>query len=253
MPRLTQACRGAGDHADDQGRAPLPGIDRRHAFAFESVEPNASADPTQWEADDDGRGRRDAPCRGPAIRDRRLRPGVITTRTHALSPAASRADAAGVRVGLRGSRTATLRWFGRDGGVLDGVVTLLQSGDTAAKIDLVFLGDGFTRGSAGRLQRAGGSNGKRLPRRASDQGAAQRLQHPPRERHFARIRHRQVRALRDEHRHRHSDVSRRTALDSGYMATAAGNGTTAAWAPPTRRSPRGSPPTLPTTTSSSCS
>ena len=32
-----------------------------------------------------------------------------------------------------------------DGGVLGGVVTLLQSGDTAAKIDLVFLGDGFTR------------------------------------------------------------------------------------------------------------
>ena len=32
-----------------------------------------------------------------------------------------------------------------DGGVVDGVTTLLQSGDTATKIDLVFLGDGFTR------------------------------------------------------------------------------------------------------------
>jgi IgA peptidase M64 len=32
-----------------------------------------------------------------------------------------------------------------DGGVVDSVTTLLQSGDTATKIDLVFLGDGFTR------------------------------------------------------------------------------------------------------------
>ena len=31
-----------------------------------------------------------------------------------------------------------------DGGVLEGVTTLLASGDTAVKIDLVFLGDGFT-------------------------------------------------------------------------------------------------------------
>ena len=29
--------------------------------------------------------------------------------------------------------------------MVDGVTTLLQSGDTATKIDLVFLGDGFTR------------------------------------------------------------------------------------------------------------
>ncbi len=39
-----------------------------------------------------------------------------------------------------GARTATRA----DGGVLEGVTTLLNSGDTASKLDLVFLGDGFT-------------------------------------------------------------------------------------------------------------
>jgi len=36
-----------------------------------------------------------------------------------------------------------------DGGVLLGTTTLLNSGDTAQKVDLVFLGDGFTEGEQG--------------------------------------------------------------------------------------------------------
>jgi hypothetical protein len=43
-----------------------------------------------------------------------------------------------------------------DGGCVDGVTTLLLSGDTATKIDLVFLGDGFTRDQQADYKREGG-------------------------------------------------------------------------------------------------
>ena len=49
--------------------------------------------------------------------------------------------AAAIGCGLIFAGTRSTR---ADGGVLEGVVTLLQSGNTADKIDLVFLGDGFT-------------------------------------------------------------------------------------------------------------
>jgi hypothetical protein len=52
--------------------------------------------------------------------------------------------ALGVTVALMSLRPAAA-----DGGVLEATTTLLRSGDTAEKIDLVFLGDGFTAGQQG--------------------------------------------------------------------------------------------------------
>jgi IgA Peptidase M64. len=68
---------------------------------------------------------------------------IMTRRHPLLSPRrgiALLAAALGCVITVGGARQ-----IHADGGVVDGVTTLLLSGDTATKIDLVFLGDGFTR------------------------------------------------------------------------------------------------------------
>ena len=102
-----------------------------------------------------------------------------------------------------------------DGGVVEGTFTLLQSGDTAEKIDLVFLGDGFTSEQQGAFNS-----------RVDEAVAAFLNAHPLQALRSAFNIHRvnvsspesgtdKFASCGDDNTG-DSDVSRRTAMDSGY-------------------------------------
>ena len=195
------------------------------------------------------------PARGQAAQSRRLRPGVTMPRTHATPLAGVEgmtllAD----RAGLPGHGWRQPRSVRADGGVARTAWRRCSRAETPPP-----------RSTSSSLATASRAISRTTTTRRVDQAVNAFLgAHPIKALRSAFNIHRvnvtspesgtdKFAQLRHEHRHRRLRRQPGAPRWTRVTATAARGRSTAAWAPPIRRSLRGSPPTLLTTTSSSCS